>query len=223
MEVSGQFHAPATVSQGNQLSVPTECGLCWPHRRSRRYGEEENLLHLPGYQAEPLGRPARAPFTIPSELFRLPGKRELSNSKSFLQIIAVYCSRRFCAIFTSNCSQKTTVQAENSILYTLNFIQQKYRLCLYIYTHTRTQDVPEEKVNILRGHSIGHSKQKLYMYMCPIPNGVRDRAISPYSTLYRRATRHVLTRVAKCIVFDSGIFENVLSRVGGTRDENNGF
>jgi hypothetical protein len=30
------------------------------------------------------------------------------------------------------------------------------------------------------GHSIGHSKQKMYsyMYMCPIPNGFRDRAIS---------------------------------------------
>jgi hypothetical protein len=28
--------------------------------------------------------------------------------------------------------------------------------------------------------------------------------------LYRRATRYVLTRVAKCIDVDSGIFENVL-------------
>jgi hypothetical protein len=37
--------------------------------------------------------------------------------------------------------------------------------------------------------------KEVYMYMCPIPNGFRDRAIS----LYRRATRHVLTRVAKCI------------------------
>jgi hypothetical protein len=26
-------------------------------------------------------------------------------------------------------------------------------------------------VYILGGHSIGHSKQKLYMYMCPISNG----------------------------------------------------
>jgi hypothetical protein len=32
------------------------------------------------------------------------------------------------------------------------------------------------------GHSIGHSKQKLYTYMCPIPNGFRDRAISLYSS-----------------------------------------
>jgi hypothetical protein len=57
--------------------------------------------------------------------------------------------------------------------------------------------------------------KKVYMYMCPIPNGFRDRAISLYSytahcTLYRRATRHVLTRVAKCIDVDGGFFENAL-------------
>jgi hypothetical protein len=34
--------------------------------------------------------------------------------------------------------------------------------------------------NILRGHSIGHSKQ--CMYMCPVPNGFRERAISLYSS-----------------------------------------
>jgi hypothetical protein len=36
-----------------------------------------------------------------------------------------------------------------------------------------TQGIPGGKVNILGGHS-----KKLYMYMCPIPNGYRDRAIS---------------------------------------------
>jgi hypothetical protein len=79
--------------------------------------------------------------------------------------------------------------------------------------------------------------KKVYMYMCPVPNGFRDRAISLYSTLYtvqtsrtrcphtscteielfhctahctlyRRATRHVLTRAAKCIDVDGGVFEN---------------
>jgi hypothetical protein len=40
------------------------------------------------------------------------------------------------------------------------------------------QGVPGVKLNILGGHSIGHSKQNVYMYMCPIPNGFRDRAIS---------------------------------------------
>jgi len=44
------------------------------------------------------------------------------------------------------------------------------------------QYVPGGNVNILGGHSIGHSKQKkVYMYMCPIPKVFRDRAISPYS------------------------------------------
>jgi hypothetical protein len=40
------------------------------------------------------------------------------------------------------------------------------------------QGVSGGKVNILGGHSIGHSKQKVYVYICPIPNGFRDRAIS---------------------------------------------
>jgi hypothetical protein len=44
------------------------------------------------------------------------------------------------------------------------------------------------------------------MYMCPIPNGFRDTAIS----MYRRAIRHALTRVAKCADVDGGILENVL-------------
>jgi hypothetical protein len=44
--------------------------------------------------------------------------------------------------------------------------------------------VPGGKVSILGGHNISHSKQKkkkVYIYMCPIPNGFRDRAISLYS------------------------------------------
>jgi hypothetical protein len=52
--------------------------------------------------------------------------------------------------------------------------------------------------------------KNLYMYMCHVPNGFRDRAISLCSALCRRATRHVLRRVAKCIEVDGGIFENVL-------------
>jgi hypothetical protein len=42
--------------------------------------------------------------------------------------------------------------------------------------------------------------KKVYMYMCPIPNG----------TLYRRATRHVITRVAKCIDVDGGILRKFI-------------
>jgi hypothetical protein len=57
------------------------------------------------------------------------------------------------------------------------------------------QDVPRGKVNILGGHSIGNSRQKKCTVDC---------------TLYRRATRHAFTRVAKCIDADGGILENVL-------------
>jgi hypothetical protein len=32
------------------------------------------------------------------------------------------------------------------------------------------------------GYSIDHSKQELYMYMCPIPNTFRDTAISLHSS-----------------------------------------
>jgi hypothetical protein len=46
------------------------------------------------------------------------------------------------------------------------------------------QSVPEGKVSILGGHSIGRSKQKLYVYMCPIPKVFRDRAISLYSSIF---------------------------------------
>jgi hypothetical protein len=58
--------------------------------------------------------------------------------------------------------------------------------------------------------------RKLYIYMCSIPNGFRDRAMDVISRIkerqdaLRRATRHVLTRVAKCIDVEGGIFENIL-------------
>jgi hypothetical protein len=68
--------------------------------------------------------------------------------------------------------------------------------------------VPGGKVNILGGYS-KKKKRYIYMYMCHIPIGFRNRAISLYCTLYRRATHHVLTRVAKCIDVNGGNFENV--------------
>jgi hypothetical protein len=54
--------------------------------------------------------------------------------------------------------------------------------------------------------------KEVYIYMCYIPNSVRDRAISLYSALYTVQTNntHVLTRVAKCIEVDGEILENVL-------------
>jgi hypothetical protein len=51
-----------------------------------------------------------------------------------------------------------------------------------VYVYTYIQSVPGGKVNIHGGHSIRDSKQRVYVYMCPIPNGFRNRAISPYSS-----------------------------------------
>jgi hypothetical protein len=45
------------------------------------------------------------------------------------------------------------------------------------------QDVPKENVNIQRGYSIGHPKQKKKKHTCPIPDGFRGTAISLYKSL----------------------------------------
>jgi hypothetical protein len=50
------------------------------------------------------------------------------------------------------------------------------------WAETYIQSVSGGKVNILGGHSIGHSNQNLYMYMFSISNGFRDRAISLYNS-----------------------------------------
>jgi hypothetical protein len=49
---------------------------------------------------------------------------------------------------------------------------------------TLIQGVLGVMINIQGGHSIGHSKKKncIRTYMCPIPNGFRDRAIPLYSS-----------------------------------------
>jgi hypothetical protein len=60
------------------------------------------------------------------------------------------------------------------------------------------------------------------MDMCPIPNGFRDRAMDVIARIkerqdaLNRATRHVLTRIAKCTDVDGGIFRNVLHQVNCT-------
>jgi hypothetical protein len=51
-----------------------------------------------------------------------------------------------------------------------------------IQTNVKIKDVPEGKVSILGGDSMDYSKKKVYMYMCPMPNGFRDRDIALYSS-----------------------------------------
>jgi hypothetical protein len=54
--------------------------------------------------------------------------------------------------------------------------------------------------------------KKLYMYMCPIPNGFRDRAISLYSTLYTVQTSNTPCSHTSCKAYWCWlwIFGNVL-------------
>jgi hypothetical protein len=51
----------------------------------------------------------------------------------------------------------------------------------------------------MRGHNIGHSKQKLYVHLCPISNVSRDRAILLYSS------KIVDKKEMLCAVFNAGI------------------
>jgi hypothetical protein len=69
------------------------------------------------------------------------------------------------------------------------------------------QSVPVEKMNIV-GHSIGHSKQKIYMYICLIQNGFQDRAVDVIAHI--KEHQDALRRVARCIDVDGGIFKIVL-------------
>jgi hypothetical protein len=51
------------------------------------------------------------------------------------------------------------------------------------------------------------------MYMCPIPNGFRDRAILLYTiqyTRHRTDEQHAMSSQELRIDVDGGIFENVL-------------
>jgi hypothetical protein len=72
--------------------------------------------------------------------------------------------------------------------------------CVNIYISFIIQGVPGGKISILGDHIISHSKEKLYTYMCPIPNGFRDTAISLYSTLYTVQTSNTPRPHTSCKV-----------------------
>jgi hypothetical protein len=81
--------------------------------------------------------------------------------------------------WTVSLSERCLADSERSILCLIDYsIRRNKRLGKDI------QSVPGGNFNILGGHSVGHSKQKeVNMYICPIPNCFRDRAISQYSSL----------------------------------------
>jgi hypothetical protein len=87
---------------------------------------------------------------------------------------------------------------------TCKFVSRKRCLEDSVYT------VPQEEGSTFWEATISAIlSKKVYMYVCPIPTGFRDKRFhyTEHCTLYRRATRHVLTRVAKCIDVDGGIFD----------------
>jgi hypothetical protein len=52
----------------------------------------------------------------------------------------------------------------------LSYLHALTNLFIFLIPYT---GVPGGKINILGGHSIGHSKKKIYVNICPIPNGIR--------------------------------------------------
>jgi hypothetical protein len=68
---------------------------------------------------------------------------------------------------------------------------------IYIYIYT---GCPRRKGHVVGGHSIGHSNQKTYAYMSPIPNGFRDTDISLYS--FKIVDKKEILRS----VFNTGIY-----------------
>jgi hypothetical protein len=62
MEMNNQLHSPAALSQGkDRRFVCSRSG-------SARFGENKDLLLLPGFERRFLGCPARRLATIPTEL-----------------------------------------------------------------------------------------------------------------------------------------------------------
>jgi hypothetical protein len=81
-----------------------------------------------------------------------------------------------------------------------------YYRCLVVI-----QGVPGGKVNIFGSHNIGHSKQESVYVRVSYSEWLHVIArIKERRDALRRATRHVLTLVAKCIDVDGGIFEKKL-------------
>jgi hypothetical protein len=73
--------------------------------------------------------------------------------------------------------------------------------CCIDKTVLHIQSVPGRKINILGGHS----RDDLLDHIMDAIACIKER-----QDKLRRATCHVLTRVAKCIDVDGGIFENLL-------------
>jgi hypothetical protein len=68
MEVSGQLSTPAAFPPGKQPPYPLYKRLGGPQSLFRHYGEEKNLLPLPGMKPRFLGRSAISLVARPTKL-----------------------------------------------------------------------------------------------------------------------------------------------------------
>jgi hypothetical protein len=82
---------------------------------------------------------------------------------------------------------------------------------MYICTYLCIQSVPGGKSIFWEVIVLFILSKNMYMYMCLLPvSEIELFNCTVHCTLYRRATRHVLTRAAKRINADGWIFKNVL-------------
>jgi hypothetical protein len=108
------------------------------------------------------------------------GRQETSDALLSAWFMFVYWRDYYSILNTeAKCSSETSVDFQRTTWRYIPFVF--LLLSFWFNPFNYIQGVPGGKVNTLRGHSIGHSKHELYMYVCPIPNCFRDRAISLYT------------------------------------------
>jgi hypothetical protein len=107
----------------------------------------------------------------------------LENRSCALDVIGSQSEEIFLCIHKQSLSRGSSQWAVRRCWPNLCTVYGKYIISYNWRGYVDIQDISGRKVNILGGHSIGHYKQKVCMYLCPIPNDFRVRDISLYSSL----------------------------------------
>jgi hypothetical protein len=132
-----------------------------------------------------------SPYVTPSLTRRWVVSYEYAWALSSVRIAHIACFQKFILV---HCIQV--------------LILSHFSLYMYIYVYTHIQNIPRGKVNILGGHSIGHSTQKMYICTCVLFRTVSEMELF-HCTVHCADEQHAmyLTRVAKCIDVAGGIFK----------------
>jgi hypothetical protein len=93
MDVIVQSHTPAALLSGKQLLIPLYRRLGGPQSWSEHYGEEWNLLPLPGIKPQLLSHPSCSLVTIVTELSQLLKLVHISNKfwTVYVQLQGMWC------------------------------------------------------------------------------------------------------------------------------------